>query len=217
LLKILFSAGALLFYIYYKKIPFEKVSLKKLVIQTNLINVINFLLTYYGMQHVKGTMTATINCLAPAIMFMVSVSFWKWNWKIILSLVTSFLGFLIAIHFQLFHIGEGIFFLIGALFVYNFGSYRLKNITHNTYIYNLYMFMVAFLEFIIILLFQNNHLFKTVNAFYLWLFILTSGIGYAYIQCVYFLSVHSIGPLKTSFFMAFSPVFTYFFSLILLL
>ena len=33
---------------------------------------------------------------------------------------------------------------------------------------------------------------------------------------VYFLSIHSIGPLKTSFFMAFSPAFTYFFSLILL-
>ena len=57
---------------------------------------------------------------------------------------------------------------------------------------------------------------KTVNTFSLWLFILTSGIGYAYIQCVYFLSIHSIGPLKTSFFMAFSPAFTYFFSLILL-
>ena len=128
----------------------------------------------------------------------------------------SFLGFLIAIHFRLFNIGKGIFFLITALFIYNFGNYRLKDITHNPFIYNLYMLLIAFFEFIVILLFQKNDLFKTVNTFSLWLFILTSGIGYAYIQCVYFLSIHSIGPLKTSFFMAFSPAFTYFFSLILL-
>lgn len=60
MIKILFSVLALLFYIYYKKISFEKVSIKKLIVQTNLINVINFLLTYYGMQYVEGTMTATI-------------------------------------------------------------------------------------------------------------------------------------------------------------
>ena len=83
MLKILFSVLALLFYIYYKKISFEKVSIKKLIVQTNLINVINFLLTYYGMQYVEGTMTATINCLAPVMMFIVSVSLCKWNWKIL--------------------------------------------------------------------------------------------------------------------------------------
>ena len=175
MIKILFSVLALLFYIYYKKISFEKVSIKKLI-----------------------------------------VSLCKWNWKILISFMMSFLGFLLAIHFRLFNIGKGIFFLITALFIYNFGNYRLKDITHNPFIYNLYMLLIAFFEFIVILLFQKNDLFKTVNTFSLWLFILTSGIGYAYIQCVYFLSIHSIGPLKTSFFMAFSPAFTYFFSLILL-
>ena len=55
---------------------------------------------------------------------------------------------------------------------------------------------IAIFEFIVILLFQKNDLFKTVNTFSLWLFILTSGIGYAYIQCVYFLSIHSIFPSK---------------------
>ena len=115
MLKILFSVLALLFYIYYKKIPFEKVSIKKLIVQTNLINVINFLLTYYGMQYVEGTMTATINCLAPVMMFIVSVSLCKWNWKILISFMMSFLGFLIAIHFRFFNIGKGIFFLITAL------------------------------------------------------------------------------------------------------
>ncbi|RHP78576.1 hypothetical protein DXA62_00255 [Coprobacillus sp. OF03-2AA] len=55
-------------------------------------------------------MTATINCLAPVMMFIVSVSLCKWNWKILISFMMSFLGFLIAIHFRLFNIGKGIFF-----------------------------------------------------------------------------------------------------------
>ena len=61
MLKLLFSIISLLIYINYKKISFKKVSLKSLFIQTNFINVINFLLTYYALQFVKGTMTATIN------------------------------------------------------------------------------------------------------------------------------------------------------------
>lgn len=113
------------------------------------------MLTYYGMQYVEGTMTATINCLAPVMMFIVSVSLCKWNWKILISFMISFLGFLIAIHFRLFNIGKGIFFLITALFIYNFGNYRLKDITHNPFIYNLYMLLIAFFEFIVICCFKR--------------------------------------------------------------
>ncbi len=43
MLKLLFSIISLLIYINYKKISFKKVSLKNLFIQTNFINVINFL------------------------------------------------------------------------------------------------------------------------------------------------------------------------------
>ncbi len=82
MLKLLFSIISLLIYINYKKISFKKVSLKSLFIQTNFINVINFLLTYYALQFVKGTMTATINSLAPVCMFLIAVSFSKWNYKI---------------------------------------------------------------------------------------------------------------------------------------
>lgn len=42
MLKILFSVLALLFYIYYKKISFEKVSIKKLIVQTNLLMLLFF-------------------------------------------------------------------------------------------------------------------------------------------------------------------------------
>lgn len=215
-LKILFSIISLFIYIFYKKIPFEKVSIKELCIEANLINVINFLLTYLAFVYVKGNMIATINCLAPVMMFLISTPFTNLNHKTILFLLFSIVGFLITIHFRIFDIGKGSLFLLIALFVYNVGNYKLKDIKHNTYVYNLYMLVVAFFEFICILFFIKEPLFNHVNALYLWLFILTSGVGYAYIQCVYFLFIRQVGPLKTSFFMAFNPLFTYIFSIIFL-
>lgn len=214
LLKILFSTLALLGYIYLKKIPFEKVLVKKLCIEANLINVINFLLTYMALVYVEGNTVATINCLAPLIMFLIVTPISKFNNKTILFLFVSVFGFLVTIHFRLFDIGMGSLFLLIALVVYNIGNYKLKDIHHNSYIYNLYMFIISFFEFLIILFFVREPLFYHVNIFYLWLFVLTSGVGYAYIQCVYFVSIRKIGPLKTSFFMAFNPLFTYVFSLI---
>lgn len=67
----------------------------------------------------------------------------------------EFLGFLLAIHFRLFNIGKGIFFLITALFIYNFGNYRLKDITHNPFIYNLYMLLIAFLNLLLFCCFKR--------------------------------------------------------------
>ena len=199
MLKLLFSIISLLIYINYKKISFKKVSLKNLFIQTNFINVINFLLTYYALQFVKGTMTATINSLAPVCMFLIAVSFSKWNYKIFFALCMTIFGFLCAIHFRIFDLNKSVFFLIIALFIYN-----------------LYLLIIAFFEFIILLLFIKKPLFTQVNILYFWLFLLTSGIGYAYIQCIYLSSIQLIGPLKTSFFMAFNPAFTYLFSLLFL-
>lgn len=216
MLKLLFSILSLMVFIYHKKIAFEKVSLKKLFLQTNFINVINFLLTYYALQFVDGAMTATINSLAPASMFLIATSFSKWNFKIFFSLCMTICGFLCAIHFRVFDIDKGILFLVIALFVYNFGNYKLKNTSHNPYTYNLYLLIIAFFEFIILLFFVKEPLFTQVNILRFWLFILTSGIGYAYIQCIYLSSIQVIGPLKTSFFMAFNPVFTYLFSLFFL-
>ena len=216
MLKLLFSIISLLIYINYKKISFKKVSLKNLFIQTNFINVINFLLTYYALQFVKGTMTATINSLAPVCMFLIAVSFSKWNYKIFFALCMTIFGFLCAIHFRIFDLNKSVFFLIIALFIYNFGNYKLKNISCNPYVYNLYLLIIAFFEFISLLLFIKKPLFTQVNILYFWLFLLTSGIGYAYIQCIYLSSIQLIGPLKTSFFMAFNPAFTYLFSLLFL-
>lgn len=67
-LKIFFSMLSLLVYIYFKKIPFEKASFKQIVINTNLINVLNFMMTYLALKTIKGSQVATINCLSPLIM-----------------------------------------------------------------------------------------------------------------------------------------------------
>ena len=108
------------------------------------------------------------------------------------------------------------FMMLGALLFYNVGNYRLRSINQNLFIYNFYMFFVAFVELTVFLLFQHEQLFYHIYRFPFWLFVLSSGIGYAFIQSVSFFSIKKIGPFSTSFFMAFNPLFTYIFSLFFL-
>ena len=112
-------------------------------------------------------------------------------------------------------LGLGLYAL-GALLFYNIGNYRLRSINQNLFIYNFYMFFVAFVELTVFLLFQHEQLFYHIYRFPFWLFVLSSGIGYAFIQSVSFFSIKKIGPFSTSFFMAFNPLFTYIFSLFFL-
>jgi drug/metabolite transporter (DMT)-like permease len=48
------------------------------------------------------------------------------------------------------------------------------------------------------------------------LFIVVSGIGFAYIQVVYMKAVKEIGTLKTSFFLSLNPIVTYISSVFIL-
>lgn len=77
------------------------------------------------------------------------------------------------------------------------------------------MLVIALIEMTFICLFVNP-VIKTINPLYLWLFILTSGVGYAYIQCVSFYAIKKLGPLTTSVVLALGPVFTYIFSIVFL-
>lgn len=216
-LKIFFSLMAMLVVIKYKNYQFQKVELIPLFINTNYINVINFLLTYFALQNVKGVISATINCLAPFIMMLISFFYNKdMNKKTIFLFIISLFGFLCTIEFKISSLSLGHFLLVLALFVYNLGNYRLKKINDiNIFVYNTYMLLIAFIEILVICLFFDQLIYK-INAYYLWLFILTSGLGYAYIQSVYFYSIKKIGPLKTSIFLGLSPIFTYIFSIIIL-
>lgn len=215
-LKIFFSMLSLLVYIYFKKIPFEKASFKQVVINANLINVLNFMMTYLALKTIKGSQVATLNCLSPLIMAIITFKQQKWNLKKVGLLFFVLLGFFLTIHFDFSSLNISFLMMIAALVFYNFGNYRLRFVKQNLFIYNFYMFFVAFVEFTIFLLFQNETLFFHIHYFPFWLFVLSSGVGYAFIQSVSFFSIKRIGPFSTSFFMAFNPLFTYIFSLFFL-
>ena len=204
-LKIFFSMLSLLVYIYFKKIPFEKASFKQVVINTNLINVLNFMMTYLALKTIKGSQVATINCLSPLIMACITFKQQKWNFKKIGLFFFILVGFFITIHFDFSTLNISFFMMLG-----------LRSINQNLFIYNFYMFFVAFVELTVFLLFQHEQLFYHIYRFPFWLFVLSSGIGYAFIQSVSFFSIKKIGPFSTSFFMAFNPLFTYIFSLFFL-
>lgn len=203
--------------IKFKNYKLEKVEMVPLIINTNYINVINFLLTYFALQNVKGVISATINCLAPFIMMLITFTNNKIiNKKTIILFIISLFGFLCTIEFKITSLSLGHYLLILALFVYNLGNFRLKKIkSMNIFVYNTYMLLIAFFEILLICLFFDKLVYQ-INMLYLWLFILTSGIGYAYIQSVYFYSIKQLGPLKTSVFLGLSPIFTYIFSIIIL-
>lgn len=216
-LKIFFSLIAMLIVVRYKNYQLEKIDIIPLIINTNEINVINFLLTYFALQNVKGVISATINCLAPFIMMLITFFYKRTiNKKTIILFIISLFGFLCTIKFKITALSLGHFLLILALFIYNLGNFRLKEIKNiNIFVYNTYMLLIAFFEIFLICLFFDNLIYQ-INTFYLWLFILTSGFGYAYIQSVYFYSIQTIGPLKTSIFLGLSPIFTYIFSIMIL-
>lgn len=215
--KIFFSLIAMLVIVKFKHYKLEKPNITSVLINTNLINVLNFLLTYFALQNVTGVISATINCLAPFIMMIITFfDSKKINKKTILLFLISLFGFLCTIEFKITFLSLGHFLLILALFIYNLGNFRLKKIKNmNIFVYNSYMLLIALFEIIFICLFFDNLIYR-INTFYLWLFIFTSGFGYAYIQSVYFYSIQKIGPLKTSVFLGLSPIFTYLFSIMIL-
>lgn len=208
-LKIVFSMFFIFVYILFKNIKFKKTDTKDLVVNSNLIIVINFIITFFALKNISGNRFALINCFSPLI-----IAFINRKDKLFIYSCFMFLGLFISLHFKFLDIGMLMLFI--ALIVYNLGNYRLKDLSDNIFVYNCYMFVVAFIELSIILLFVKEPLILKVNMSYLILFIFTSGFGYAFIQSVYYQAIKEIGVLKTSYYMAFNPLFTYVFSIVFL-
>lgn len=158
-LKIFFSMLSLLVYIYFKKIPFEKASFKQVVINTNLINVLNFMMTYLALKTIKGSQVATINCLSPLIMACITFKQQKWNFKKIGLFFFILVGFFITIHFDFSTLNISFFMMLGALLFYNIGNYRLRSINQNLFIYNFYMFLLHLLNLPFFFYFNMNSFF----------------------------------------------------------
>lgn len=217
LLKILFSFFTMTAILKIKKISFQKIKLGPLLINSHLINTFNFLLTYNALIQMKGITSASLNCLAPFLMMIIVYFDTKQISKYdILFFGVSLLGFFYTLNFDMGSLSTGHFLFLLALLLYNIGNYRIKQIHDNSiFLYNTYMLFIALVEMTVACMFVTP-VIKTVNPLYLWLFILTSGIGYAYIQCVSFYAIKKLGPLTTSVILALGPVFTYIFSILFL-
>lgn len=216
-LKVFFSFFTMTIVLKMKNISLQKIKLKPLFINTHLINTFNFLLTYNALTYMKGTTSASLNCLAPFFMMIIVYFDTKQISKYdILLFGISLLGFFYTINFDISALSTGHFLFLLALVLYNMGNYQIKQMNDiSIFLYSTYMLFIALIEMTIVCLFVTP-VVKTVNSLYLWLFILTSGIGYAYIQCVSFYAMKKLGPLTTSVILALGPVFTYIFSILFL-
>lgn len=216
-LKLFFALLTMLVFMKFKKISFEKIKILPLFVNSHLINTFNFLLTFSALTQIKGIISAVLNCLSPfAMMMIIFFDTRKITKHEILLLIFSLFGFYYAIHFNFNEISTGHYLFILALFIYNIGTYRMRKVNcNNIFVFNTYMLLIALIEMTFVCQFVTP-VFKPVNSLCLWLFILTSGVGYAFIQCVSFYSIKRLGTLTTSVLLGIGPLFTYIFSIIFL-
>ncbi|RHM62580.1 MULTISPECIES: DMT family transporter [Coprobacillaceae] len=218
-LKMIISTLSMGIYLGFTHHRLIKVSIKYMIIDANLVNVLNFVCTYFAIFLLSGCTSATLNCLSPIIMIILVFIFErKISYQDIILLVLGLLGFLITIRFQVKSLSVGHYLMLSGLVLYNGGNYLMKKRElQDVLVYNFYLLFLSMIELIIICAFINqNMIIKTVDTLSLWLLILTSGIGYAYIQSIYFLAIKQIGVIKTSFFLSLNPIFTCLFSFFIL-
>lgn len=221
-LRVLLSFICLFIYIRVKHISLEKVPLKKIVVITLFGIYLNFLFTFYGMQHVKGVDNALINALSPMVTLLISFLFLhqKLHKREMIAVVMSILAFLLSIRFQIFSLKLGFYFMLLGMLCYMvshiiFQKWRIHNSISYTYYQLMLGFIMLLIHTFIIGQFDISS-FDNISMFYWLLFIVISGIGFAYIQIIYMRATEEIGALKTSFFLSFNPIITYIASIFVL-
>lgn len=221
-LRVLLSFICLFIYIRVKHISLEKVPLKKIVVITLFGIYLNFLFTFYGMQHVKGVDNALINALSPMVTLLISFLFLhqKLHKREMIAVVMSILAFLLSIRFQIFSLKLGFYFMLLGMLCYMVSHIIFQKWhIHNSISYTYYQLMLGFIMLLIhtfIIGQFDISSFDNISMFYWLLFIVISGIGFAYIQIIYMRATEEIGALKTSFFLSFNPIITYIASIFVL-
>lgn len=221
-LRVFFSMAFLGIYMKYKKISFRDTTKWKTFCIGFLGIYFNFFLTFLGMNEVKGVDNAFMNALAPILTFLFSIILLKkkGHWYEYVSLVLSVFAFLLSIHFQIFSIQIGFFYLFLGLCLYMLSHVLMQKWQiHANFSFTFYQllfgFMILFFHCYCIGQWQLDSLYR-VSLFHWILFLVISGIGFAYIQYVYMKSVDKIGALKTSSFLSLNPIITYIESLLFL-
>lgn len=221
-LRVLLSFVCLFIYRRVKDISLERVPLKKVIVIALFGIYLNFLFTFYGMQNVKGVDNALINALSPMVTLLISFLFLhqKMHKKEMIGVIMSILAFLLSIRFQIFSLKLGFYFMLLGMLCYMVSHIVFQKWhIHNSISYTYYQLMIGFIMLFIhtfIIGQLDTSSFDNISMFYWLLFIVISGIGFAYIQIIYMRATEEIGALKTSFFLSFNPIITYIASIFVL-
>ncbi len=221
-IRVLLSCLFIALYMKIKHIDFHCENKYKIIIISILAIYLNFYFTFLGMSEVKGIDNAFMNALAPVFTFIFSLVLLKKKgnlYEYIAICITVF-AFLLSIHFQIFSIRIGFYYLFIGMILYMLGNvliqkWQLSHTLSLSFYELLYGFMFLFLHCILVDQFDMKQLLH-IPLFYWLLFILISGIGFAYIQVTYIKAIEKIGAFKTSFFLGLNPIVTYIESLFFL-
>lgn len=205
-----------------KNIDFHYESKKKALSIGILAIYLNFFFTFLGMNEVKGIDNAFMNALAPILTFLISLFLLKkkGNWHDYLAVFLTFFAFLLSIHFRIFDVQLGFWYLLLGLFLYTLGNVLMQKWNlHQSLVLSFYELLFGFLLLCIHCLVKgqfNLTLFLQLTLWQWILLIVISGIGFAYIQVVYMKAIDQIGAFETSFFLSINPIVTYIESLLFL-
>lgn len=209
-------------YMFFKHISFSYNHHKKAMISGVLAIYINFFLTFLGMQEVRGVDNAFLNALAPVLTFIFSLIILHKKGQIheYISFLLCLFAFLLSIRFQIFSIEIGFFYLLLGLSFYVLSyvliqKWNLEKGIVLTFYQLGYGFIGLLIHCIVLGQFDLSIIYQL--TFIQWiLFIVISGIGFAYIQVIYLKSITYLGALKTSSFLSLNPIITYIESMIFL-
>lgn len=221
-MRVCLSLFFIVIYMKIKRITFQYQYKRKAMIIGIFGIYLNFYFTFLGMNQIKGIDSALLNALAPAFTFLLSLMILKkkGSSKEYFALGISCFAFLLSIHFRLFSIGLGFIYLFIGMILYMLSNvYVQKWDLHHSFALLFYEFLSGFIFLFAHTCIQGQLYFEglyNISFIYWILFFVISGMGFAYIQIVYFQSIEQIGVFKTSFYLSLNPIVTYLESLIFL-
>ncbi len=219
LLKIMISFLFLCFYMVYKRI---KINYRDFYINCLigfLMFYLNNICTMFAQKYIEGPTIALLNSLSSVSVIFLGMIFFhkKISYQSLSYCFLIILAFCISIDFKLHLLNIGFYSMLCGLCCYNVGYYIYEKYNIKKGLDALFVqLMFALLCLFIHTFFINNIIIEPINSIYIILFIIISGYGFVYIQCIYLESIDKIGQLKTSQIFSFVPLFVFVFSLLFL-
>lgn len=221
-IRVFLSLVCLTIYLKWKKISLHHKNHFQIIVIATMAIYLNFFFTFLGMNEVKGIDNAFMNALAPVLTYFFGICVLrnKGSFKELIAIFLSVFAFLLSIRFRVFDIQKGFWYLFLGMLLYILANvfiqkWKLENSLVFLFYELLYGFIFLCIHCLIVGQFRIHSLYS-ISLWYWFLFILISGIGFAYIQVIYIKAIGIIGALKTSFFLGLNPIVTYIESLVFL-